>query len=426
MLVHRYEKSVVTLSSGRVLVMGFGETSDGFAAPTTAELRDPATGAWTELPDLNKPRTGFALAVLPEDRVLVAGGLNSDNPPQSYSSAYIYDTRAPAGGWVKTGLMTVARTNPAAATLADGRVVVMGGYFHVQPNYGGAPVVDLAAYHGPLLDVDMGSGGAALATAEIFDPASGTWSATGPMTYARTGAAAVTLADGRVLVVGSSGYSGGNSGFTVDVDQRAFDTAEIYDPATGRFTLAGKFPEINRAAIEAQGQPGANPMPEDDGESSGIGTLVATPNGAVLIGHANYWKHLADVTRSFRFDTAGLTWSEIGSTWARVGEPTPIPLTTPGVRNLSGALVATIGDARVLVAGGGEDDRTDYSDKTSKVAELYDPATDTWTPLPTMPDPMRWGNAVSLPDGSVLLLGGIDDATSEAGTPLTSVTRFIP
>jgi N-acetylneuraminic acid mutarotase len=409
-----------------VLLVGNGEASDGFSVPTTTEIWDPTTGDWAEVAALNKSRQAFALVPLSDDRALVLGGLNADSPPQSYSSAYIFDARVSDKGWMKTGTMLAARTSPIAAALPDGRVLVAGGYFHVQPDYSTAPRIDLAGYRGPLIDVDMGSAGAALATAEIFDPASGTWSGTGAMKYARTGAAAVTLADGRVLVVGSSGYSGSGYGFTVEVDPRAFGTAEIYDPATGRFTLAGELPDIDRAAIEEQGQPEANPMPEDDGESSGIGALVATPDGgAVLIGHTNYWKHLADLTRSFRFDSSQLTWSEIGNTWARVGEPTPVLLTTPGVRNLAGALVASVGDGSVLVAGGGGDSPNGgYT--ANDVAELYDAVTDTWTPLPAMLDRLRGGAAVSLPDGSVLLVGGIEDDGNEGGPSLTSATRFIP
>ena len=56
-----------------------------------------------------------------------------------------------------------------------------------------------------------------MATAELFDPTTGSWSQTGPMTYARIGAAAVTLADGRVLVFGSHGGAGSG----VDVDGRS-------------------------------------------------------------------------------------------------------------------------------------------------------------------------------------------------------------
>ena len=69
-----------------------------------------------------------------------------------------------------------------------------------------------------------------MATAELFDPATGSWSSTGPMQYARFGASAVTLSDGRVLVFGS----GGGDGAASPSMRGAFDNAEIYDPATGQ------------------------------------------------------------------------------------------------------------------------------------------------------------------------------------------------
>lgn len=435
--VYRNDARLIRLSSGGVVVIGNGEASDGLSVPTTAEIWEPSTSVWSEIEDLNKPRFAFAAVPLSDDRVLVAGGLNDATPPQSYSSAYIYDARAPREGWSKTGLMLVARTAPSAAVLSDGRVLVAGGFFYVQPDFGAAPDAYLATYHRGwsgmsgqsvprLFDVDLPPAGAAMATAELFDPATGTWTATGAMTYARSGAPAVTLADGRVLIVGSAEGSGSREGLGVEVDGHAFLTAEIYDPVTGRFTLAGRMPEIDRAALEAQGQPGANPMPEDNGQPLGPGTLVALQDGgAVLIGQTRWWKHVADMTRSFRFDVRTGAWSEIGATWVEVGEPGLVPLTTPGVRNLAGALAAAIPDGRVLVAGGTSSNGESGSG-ASTVAELYDPATDTWAAAPAMPDGRSWGDAVTLADGSVLLVGGLDNRGIEGATRLTTATRFVP
>lgn len=435
--VLRNDARAVPLSSGRLLVLGNGESSDGVQAPTSGEIWDPATGVWTSTDDMNKPRSNFAAVALSDDRVLVTGGLNRDRPRQSYSSAYIYDARPGHEGWTKTGVMSAARTGPSAAALPDGRVLVAGGYFHVDVIGALEPGSDamLAAYHpvldeGPeseigLFDVDMGSVGAALATAELFDPATGAWTTTGPMNYARYGASAVTLNDGRVLIVGSRTDS---ESFTIDVDPHAFDTAEIYDPSTGRFTLAGQLPGPDRAALEAAGEPGANPMPTDDGEMRDIGTLVPLRDGgAVLVGQTRWWKHVADMTRSFRFDAHSGSWSEIGQTWVFVGEPTTVPLTAPGVRNVSGALAAPMPDGRVLIAGGGGNSPDGFGGRNADdVTERYDPATNMWLALPPMPNGRSGGAVAALADGSVVLVGGLTDPGSGEQTLLTTAVRLVP
>jgi hypothetical protein len=228
-----------------------------------------------------------------------------------------------------------------------------------------------------------------------------------------------------VLIVGSGAQS---QGYDIAVDPHAFDTAEIYDPATGRFTLTAELPGVDRAALEAGGEPGANPMPTDDGAMYDVGTLVALQDGgALLIGQARWWKHVADMTRSFRFDAGSGTWSEFGQPWVFVGEPTAVPLTTPGVRNLSGAMASTMADGRVLIAGGGGNSLDGFGGRIADdVAQLYDPATSEWMTLPPMPDGRSGGAIATIADGSVVLVGGLPDLDSEDQTVLTSAVRLVP
>jgi hypothetical protein len=300
----RAQLQAVALEDGGALVIG---------DDTGVEIWHPDTGTWSITKSLNNPRINFAAVALEDGRVLVTGGLNDTN--QSYSSAYVFDPLREA--WTKVGLMDTARTNPSAALLPDGRVLVAGGYFRVEPTYGQAPTPQAMLVASRLgspresppagpgwADITPPNVGAALATAELFDPATGTWWLTSPLNFARSGAAAVTLADGRILVVGSEDREGG-----VTVDERAFDSAEIYDPETGRFTLAGRLPAIDRAALEAEGVP----LPGGDPAPGRTGTLIALEDGgAVLIDHSGWWKHFGDVTRSFRFDAATETWHEVG------------------------------------------------------------------------------------------------------------------
>ncbi len=436
MAIGRAGTHAVLLGDGRVLIVGgpaVGGLEDVSDDSAMAELWDPATGAWHTTESLNKPRGDFVVVPLADGRVLVTGGVNQTR--QSYSSTYVYDPRPGHETWSKAGLLGTARTAPAAAALPDGRVLVAGGYYHVEPTFGrdAAPKAVLAAYRpaslpetgssgSRLADVGPPNVGSALATAEVFDPATGSWSATGPLTFARFGAAAVTLADGRILVVGSLGSDQG-----VTVDDRAYDSAEIYDPETGRFSLAGRLPDIDRSALEKQGVPGANPVPDDIPLPADNGTLVAlNDGGAVLVGHAGYWKHAGDITRSFRFDARAGSWTEIGRTYIWVGEPGRVPLWTPGVPRLTGAMVAALPDGRVLVAGG--EGPNEFGDsggnatQASASAELYDPTTGAWSPISPMPEARAGGAAVVLTDGSVLLVGGYN----EFPIRLTSAIRFVP
>jgi PKD repeat protein len=197
----RYAHVATRLADGRVLVAG------GIAATTglrTTELYDPATGTWSSTGAMNFERFGDAYAALPGGRVLVVGGVrflqNCATVPFANSSE-IYDPAA--GTWALTpGGLIQGRTAAIAVPLADGRVLLAGGGSRC---------------------------GVVFNSAEIFNPATGRWTPTGSMNVARQNPAAVRLPDGRVLVAG--GVAGGSFA--------SLASAEIFNPVTGTWTLTG-------------------------------------------------------------------------------------------------------------------------------------------------------------------------------------------
>ena len=221
----------------------------------------------------------------------------------------------------------------------------------------------------------------------------------------------MTLADGRVLVVGSASDG-------IDVVAGSSETAEVYDPASGRFGLTEPLPGIDWLALAENG---IRDLSAYRAERSGGGALVALDDGgALLIGHHDSTWHgiSVQVTRSFRFDAGLARWAETGQTYAWVKDyETGHQVETAGVRNLEGAMVAPLSDGRILVAGGGGREGWD----STTMAELYDPMTDTWANLPPMPEARRDGSALVLADRSILILGG-----SGNDGLLTSAIRFVP
>src|SRR5439155_1128101 len=166
------------LPSGKVLVAG-GISPSGFAAST--ELYDPASGSWTFTGSLNNARFNHTATLLPNGMVLVAAGLLFDS---SGSSAELYD---PASGtWTATGnLNNPGRDSSTATLLPNGKVLVAGGRL-------------------------QSSSGPPSTSAELYDPASGTWTATGSLNTARYLHTANLLPNGKVLVAG--GYDNTNGG----------------------------------------------------------------------------------------------------------------------------------------------------------------------------------------------------------------------
>ena len=194
----RVGHSATLLEDGRILVVG-GFT-DG-AALASAELFDPESGSWTATGSMGTGRAGHTATLLPSrGRVLVAGGTTGPGSFQPTASVELYDPITNES-WMRTWPMDQARVYATVTVLPDGRVLVAGGSGATSS---GDPV-------GPA------------APAELFDPSSG-WSATGRMIEARSYATATLLQDGTVLVAG---------GRTRPVLGSALASAELYDPGTG-------------------------------------------------------------------------------------------------------------------------------------------------------------------------------------------------
>ena len=402
----------VVLADGRVLLIG---------QDATARIWDPQSRVARPTAGLNLPRSAFAAVRLADGRVLVTGGV--DNQGRSYSSTYLYDPASET--WSRSGLLGTARTGPTAALLHDGRVLVAGGYY-LSGSSAHGPVIAMAGFRPtpsdaggtPSVRADVEpwpvvSGG--LASAELYDPSTGVWAATGSLRYARIDAEAVTLADGRILVAGSAAGWGPDG--KIVADTAADETAEAYDPKSGTFTPTADFPDVDPDRMAALGVPGAC-----WGGQLETGSLVALPGGdAAYIGVYCDCKHVGATTRSFRFLARSGRWTEIGQPFAYT-EPPPeaagqAPRRTPVV-NRRGSYVARLGDGRVLVAGGWD------GEAVTAAAEVYDPVTGGWTPAPPMPGTRADAVEVSLLDGSVLLLGGRQGGDGSAAPP--SSLLFVP
>jgi hypothetical protein len=196
---HRLHTATL-LEDGRVLVAG----GDGASASASAEVYEPLSNTWSPTGNLLTHRREHAAVRLPDGRVLVMGGATGYG--SVLASAEVYDPTT--GTWTATGGMTRARRAFTATLLPNGRVLVAGG------------LTDGS-------DRCWSWTSNCSASAEVYDPATGTWTATGDMTVVHGFHAATLLANGKVLVAG-----GGKDG-----QQGAL--AEVYDPATGTWTATG-------------------------------------------------------------------------------------------------------------------------------------------------------------------------------------------
>lgn len=327
--------SAVVLDDGRVLAAGGGVGSIAVAA---TEIYDPDTSAWEHAGDLQQPRRGAAAVVLEDGRVLVAGGIAEST---LLDSTEVYDPQADA--WSQGGTMTTPRLTFTLTRLSDGRVLAVGGSTPAgQSGSGGGQAIRPSA------------------TAEIYDPATGTWQATGEMAAARFEHTATPLPDGRVMVAGGLG------GDAVEGTFAALASTELFDPAVGGFTTA---------AAMTQGRTNHVAVPLGDG-----GVLVA---GGLGEGDPSQ-RALATVERY-----------EPAAGWTRLD----------ALRQArAGATATVLGDGRVLVVGG--EAVQGGSRRSLATAELLDAAEGTWAPAGRMSCARSEHAAVPLGEERVLVLAG--------------------
>ncbi|HEU4795369.1 MAG TPA: kelch repeat-containing protein [Pyrinomonadaceae bacterium] len=213
MTTSRAAHTATLLPDGRVFVAGGLAGGSGTA---TTEIFDPAKSTFASASDMSVARTGHTATLLSNGKVLIAGGYNG-----SYlANAELYDPAANSFTPVRS--MNAARSGHVATVLPNGKVLLVGG---------------------------VGVGWTFLSSAEVFDPATNTFTSTGDMLAARESHTATLLGNGKVLIAG--GHRGRRPSVTI------YSSTEIYDPATGRFTAGSDMTRIrhkHEAVLLADGR----------------------------------------------------------------------------------------------------------------------------------------------------------------------------
>ena len=202
-LNHLGTGSGTLLADGRVLLTG-----GGLPGIAETEIYDPGSRAWTRGSPMGTARRLHSVTLLRDGRVLIAGGFvccvveGQTARETATASVELFDPAT--GTFAPTGSMAAARALHQATLLPDGRVLLSGG-FGDSPSPGAPGRED----------------------AEVYNPATGTFSAGGDLQVGRFLHSAIPLTDGRVLVVGGVAGPG---------DRSAVALTELYDPATNAWT----------------------------------------------------------------------------------------------------------------------------------------------------------------------------------------------
>jgi len=329
------------LSNGNVVVAG-GENNNGALA--SSEVYSPTAGSWTASGNLNTARSNASAVLLANGSVLIAGGCVSNCLGATTATAELYN--ATNGTWSTTGSMAVARVYFSMVLLSSGKVLVAGGCTKLNAN-GCAGVT---------------------AKAEVYDPSTGQWTATGTMNAARGNLTATLLPNGKVLAAGG-----------INAANNPLRTAELYNPATKKWTLTGKM-------ITARDEH----------------TAVLLSTGKVLVAGG---ENAAGVTtaKTELYNPASGQWTATGNLNSSRLEHTATLLT----------------NGKVLIAGGNHV----TANKTTVLssAELYNPSTGVWSKTGTMKSARVGHTATLLSSGQVLATAG-----SNANNDLTSAELYTP
>jgi hypothetical protein len=329
-------RGMTLLAAAALLIVG------GALAAGSGLLRLP-----TVVPPVPEPSVAVVATASPD------ATSPSPSEPAAPSAAPI-PVAGPGGVWIPVGSMMTSRFSHTGVRLQDGRVLVVGGYSG-----------EVGYQHD-------------LTSVELYDPATGTWSATGSISKPLV--AVTSLRDGKVLAL--VGH---------------FDsprTAEVYDPASGSWTATGPmdpspmesdtFTMLQDGRVLLAGDDGAQVYDPDSGTWTATGPMVAGASG-----------DKATVLRDGRV----LDWGA-----AQVYDPASGTWTATGKKGDASGAAALLSDGKVLVAGGREY-AGDLSYYFLDSAQVYDPATGSWTAIANMHEETWPAAAFLQPDGKVLVLG---------------------
>jgi N-acetylneuraminic acid mutarotase len=314
MSVGRYSHSAVLMPNGKVLVAG------GYNGSylSSAEVYDPVSNTFTGTASMSSARRGAVAVLLSDGRVLTAGG--SDANGSYIASAEIYSPET--GTWADAAPMSAVRYVQTMTLLPNGKVLVAGGY-----------------------------NGSFLSSAELYDARTNTWASAGNMSKARYGHTATLLSSGKVLIAGGQNSNGNQA------------SAELYDPASNTWSGAGTMSAARY-----------------------IHTATRLANGKVLVAGGSNTSALSGAEI---FDPADNSWVTTGSmAEARYSH-----------------VAVQLPNGRVLVSGG-----TGQSS-----SEIYDPDVNMWVSAGGMPTARSLATGTLLPNGKVLAAGGNGPDLSSTG-----------
>jgi hypothetical protein len=323
----REHHTATTLPNGLVLVAG----GDACCEPTftsAVDLYDPSTNAFVPAPDMPDARYAHTATLLQDGNVLIAGGVN-DGVGDTTSSAFLFEFET--GTFRLVSPMTTPRAFHTATLLLDGRVLMTGGTFRSQ-SPGGQPE---------------------LASAEIYAPATETFTPTGSLAIARDSHAAVLLPDGKVLVTG-----GQQPASPPSFQKASLDDSEIFDPARNAF--APTTPLLLSRAFH---------------------TMTLLPAGDVII-------------------CGGVGGGSVRLDCEFFREPTDTFSAGPALtESRVDPFLAPLGNGSVLLAGG---------DASGTTAEVVDVDASQSLPTGSMHSAHTQGASAALPDGKAIVAGGLD------------------